>query len=135
MALKSAADGGHHQPEDAFVRVHTDGGIIGHRDSLAACLEDPDVFENLGGLAQEQVGLQEVAGIGMLPTYYLGDDLRCGRLVQLLPDHEPGVLGIHIDDRFIVDGRVDTAAMRPIARLGYSEYATISEAWRMRRPD
>ena len=45
------------------------------------------------------------------------------------------VLGIHIDDRFIHDGRVDTAAMRPIARLGYSEYATVTEAWRMRRPD
>ena len=45
------------------------------------------------------------------------------------------VLGIHIDDRFIHDGRVDTAAMQPIARLGYSEYATVSEAWRMRRPD
>jgi flavin reductase (DIM6/NTAB) family NADH-FMN oxidoreductase RutF len=45
------------------------------------------------------------------------------------------VLGIHIDDRFIHDGRVDTAAMQPIARLGYSEYATITEAWRMRRPD
>ena len=35
------------------------------------------------------------AGIGMLPTYYLGDDLRAGRLVQLLPDHQPEVLGIH----------------------------------------
>jgi flavin reductase (DIM6/NTAB) family NADH-FMN oxidoreductase RutF len=45
------------------------------------------------------------------------------------------VLGIHIDDRYILEGRVDTAAMRPVARLGYSEYATVSEAWRMRRPD
>lgn len=45
------------------------------------------------------------------------------------------VLGIYIDDRFIRDGRVDTAAMQPIARLGYSEYATVTEAWRMRRPD
>ena len=35
------------------------------------------------------------AGIGMLPTYYMGDDLRAGRLVQLLPDHEPDVFGIH----------------------------------------
>ena len=35
------------------------------------------------------------AGIGMLPTYYLGDDLSSGRLVHLLPDHEPDVLGIH----------------------------------------
>ena len=44
------------------------------------------------------------------------------------------VIGIHIDDRHIVDGRVNTAAMRPIARLGYSEYATVSEVWRTRRP-
>ncbi len=44
------------------------------------------------------------------------------------------VIGIHIDDRFIEDGRVNTAAMKPIARLGYSEYATVTEAWRMRRP-
>lgn len=35
------------------------------------------------------------AGVGMLPTYYLGDDLQSGRLVQLLPDDEPEVLGIH----------------------------------------
>jgi flavin reductase (DIM6/NTAB) family NADH-FMN oxidoreductase RutF len=32
------------------------------------------------------------------------------------------VVGIHIDDRFIVDGLVDTAAMRPIARSGYRDY-------------
>lgn len=35
------------------------------------------------------------AGIGMLPTYYVGEDLRTGRLVQLLPDHEPEVFGIY----------------------------------------
>jgi hypothetical protein len=45
------------------------------------------------------------------------------------------VIGIHIADRYIADGRVDTVAMRLIARLGYSEYATVAEAWRMRRPD
>lgn len=45
------------------------------------------------------------------------------------------VVGIHIDDRFIAQGRVNTAAMKLIARLGYSEYATVEEAWRMRRPD
>jgi DNA-binding transcriptional LysR family regulator len=35
------------------------------------------------------------AGIGMLPTYYVGDDLNQGRLVRLLPEHEPEPLGIH----------------------------------------
>jgi flavin reductase (DIM6/NTAB) family NADH-FMN oxidoreductase RutF len=32
------------------------------------------------------------------------------------------VVGVHIDDRFIKDGIVDTAAMRPIARAGYKDY-------------
>lgn len=45
------------------------------------------------------------------------------------------VVGVHIDDRYIKDGRIDTAAMKPIARLGYSEYAVVDEAFRMRRPD
>lgn len=44
------------------------------------------------------------------------------------------VIGIHIDDRFIENGRVNTAAMQPIARLGYSEYTTVDSTWRMRRP-
>ncbi len=35
------------------------------------------------------------AGLGMLPTYYVGDDLRRGTLVRILPDHEPEPLGIH----------------------------------------
>ncbi|WP_431121665.1 LysR family transcriptional regulator [Variovorax paradoxus] len=35
------------------------------------------------------------AGIVMLPTYFVGDELACGALVRLLPDHEPEALGIH----------------------------------------
>ena len=46
------------------------------------------------------------------------------------------VVGTHIDDRFIVDGVVDTAAMRPIARAGYREYfvATPETNFAMTRP-
>jgi flavin reductase (DIM6/NTAB) family NADH-FMN oxidoreductase RutF len=44
------------------------------------------------------------------------------------------VIAIHIEDRFIEDGRVNTAAMKPIARLGYAEYSTVDEVWKMRRP-
>src|SRR3954454_9955316 len=35
------------------------------------------------------------------------------------------VVGIHIDDRFIVGGRVETAAMRLMARLGYRDYSVV----------
>ena len=36
------------------------------------------------------------------------------------------VVGVYIDDRFIRDGLVDLGAMRPIARLGYMDYAVIN---------
>lgn len=44
------------------------------------------------------------------------------------------VIGVHIDDRFIKDGRLDTAAMKPIARCGYDEYAVVERMFAMTRP-
>jgi hypothetical protein len=45
------------------------------------------------------------------------------------------VVGIYIDDRFLTDGKLDTAAMRPIMRCGYlDQYATIGEMFAMTRP-
>lgn len=98
-----------------------------------------DEFE-LAGLAKAPCRMIRVPRVAESPAA-----LEC-RLFQVvpLPDDDGNadnflvigrVVGIHIDDRFIHDCRVDTAAMRPIARLGYSEYATVTEAWRMRRPD
>jgi hypothetical protein len=43
-------------------------------------------------------------------------------------------VGVHIDDRFIRNGRLDTAAMRPIARCGYDEYAMVEQVFKMSRP-
>ena len=36
------------------------------------------------------------------------------------------VVGIYIDERFLKDGLVDTGAMRPIARMGYMDYAVVT---------
>ncbi|MBX6329885.1 MAG: flavin reductase family protein [Pseudolabrys sp.] len=44
------------------------------------------------------------------------------------------VVGVHIDERFIVDGRLDTAAMKPIARCGYDDYAVVERVFAMPRP-
>jgi len=46
------------------------------------------------------------------------------------------VVGVYIDDSFIVDGFVDTAAMRPITRAGYRDYfvATPETKFSMTRP-
>lgn len=45
------------------------------------------------------------------------------------------VVGIYIDDAFVHEGRVDTAAMRLVTRMGYDEYAVLERAFTMTRPD
>ncbi|MGI9328162.1 MAG: flavin reductase family protein [Pseudomonadales bacterium] len=45
------------------------------------------------------------------------------------------VVGIHIDDGFIHEDRVDTAAMQLLTRMGYDEYAVLERAFSMSRPD
>ncbi len=44
------------------------------------------------------------------------------------------VIGIHIDDRIIVDGVVDEALLDPIARLGAFNYAGLGEILSIPRP-
>ncbi len=44
------------------------------------------------------------------------------------------VVGVYIDDRFVKDGWLDTAAMRPIARCGYDEYAVVERMFSLTRP-
>ena len=66
--------------------------------------------------------------------------LEC-RLIQVVP-LEGGedfltigrVEGIHLADEFIVDGRFDLSLVRPMGRLGYFDYAEVSELIERRRP-
>jgi flavin reductase (DIM6/NTAB) family NADH-FMN oxidoreductase RutF len=46
------------------------------------------------------------------------------------------VVGIYIDDRFLKDGLLDTAAMMPIARAGYRDYfvSTLETKFSIKRP-
>jgi flavin reductase (DIM6/NTAB) family NADH-FMN oxidoreductase RutF len=44
------------------------------------------------------------------------------------------ITGIHIADDVIVDGKVDVAAYQPLARLGYMDYAQITELFAIQRP-
>jgi flavin reductase (DIM6/NTAB) family NADH-FMN oxidoreductase RutF len=71
--------------------------------------------------------------------------LEC-KLIQIVPIGAAGglpvdchlvigqVVGVHIDDRFIVDGLLDTAALKPIARCGYDQYAVVEAVFSMTRP-
>ncbi|MGD9919960.1 MAG: flavin reductase family protein [Variibacter sp.] len=71
--------------------------------------------------------------------------LECEFMFRLrLPSDHPSiennvvfgkVVGIHIADEIISDGKVDIGLYRPVARLGYMDYAVIDESFSMDRPD
>ncbi|NLS15905.1 flavin reductase family protein [Rhizobium sp. P40RR-XXII] len=44
------------------------------------------------------------------------------------------VVGIHIDEAIIRDGRLDMALARPVARMGYMDYSEGSDVFEMMRP-
>lgn len=44
------------------------------------------------------------------------------------------VVGVHIDDRFLKEGRFDTAAAQPLARCGYKDYAVVKYVFELDRP-
>jgi flavin reductase (DIM6/NTAB) family NADH-FMN oxidoreductase RutF len=44
------------------------------------------------------------------------------------------VIGVHINDAYLRDGRFDTAAAQPLARCGYRDYATVTEMFEALRP-
>jgi flavin reductase (DIM6/NTAB) family NADH-FMN oxidoreductase RutF len=44
------------------------------------------------------------------------------------------VIGLHVDPRFVRNGRLDAVAMQVIARCGYDEYTVIDRLFTMARP-
>jgi len=44
------------------------------------------------------------------------------------------VVGVHIDDSVIVDGKVDVTLYQPLSRLGYMDYAAVTDVFQMGRP-
>jgi flavin reductase (DIM6/NTAB) family NADH-FMN oxidoreductase RutF len=44
------------------------------------------------------------------------------------------VVAFHIDERFLLDGRFDTARAHSLARCGYQDYAVVEKVFAMARP-
>jgi flavin reductase (DIM6/NTAB) family NADH-FMN oxidoreductase RutF len=44
------------------------------------------------------------------------------------------VVGIHLDESILTDGRVDVTKARPVSRLGYLDFAVVREVFEMHRP-
>lgn len=65
-------------------------------------------------------------------------ECRLSRIVRLAGPSNWAVFGlvtgVHLRDDCVVDGRFDVTRFRPIARMGYRDYAVVTEAFEMVRP-
>ncbi|MFC2177177.1 flavin reductase family protein [Actinomycetota bacterium] len=140
---------------------HVDGGP---KDSLRNVMEVPEFVFNLctvdllevmnatsanlpsGVDEMEEAGIEAAPSVKVRPPRVAASpiNLECEviQIVDLPPsveDKNTMVIGkvvqIHISDDVIVDGMVDWQRLRPLARLGYFDYAGLAEVITLRRPD
>lgn len=133
----------------------------GAKDSLDNVIATREFVVNLATwnqrdavkITSEQVGPEvnemELAGLKALPSKEVLPPRVAGSPAHLecrlhstvsLPQGSDGrantmvigeVVFIHIEDEFIVDGIVDVLKMRPIARLGYKQYAVVDSVFEL----
>lgn len=140
---------------------HEQGGL---KDSVSNIKATGEFVMNLATWPlREQVNLSsapaphgvdefEVAGLTRTPSELVVPprvaespvhmECRLVEVVELLTDdpNDPNlvvfgqVVGIHISDDVIVDGKVDVERLQPISRLGYNEYGRVTAVFTMDRP-
>ena len=92
-----------------------------------------DEFE-MAGLRKQQATTIDVPFVADSPV-----TLECKlHDIITLPGTGKWVIGlvqaVHIKDAYIIDGKLDVTKYQPVARLGYKDYATISETYELERP-
>lgn len=136
-------------PKDSQANAEATGEFV-------ASLATWDLREEMNATSASvgpEVSEPDLAGLAMAPSRLVKPPrvaaaaaaLEC-RWVKTVPlvtaDGEaiPGaivigeVVGIHIDDAVIVDGRIDLSARRAISRLGYMDYGVLDTVFTMQRP-
>jgi flavin reductase (DIM6/NTAB) family NADH-FMN oxidoreductase RutF len=98
-----------------------------------------DEFE-LTGLTPVPCNRVKVPRVGEAPVALECEFMFRTRLPSTHPKIENNVVfgrvvGVHIADELIVDGRVRMDLYRPIARLGYMDYTVVDQVFSMDRPD
>ena len=77
----------------------------------------------------------KAAPIHLECVYHTTLDLPCdieGGRNALCVGH---VVGVHIRDEFLIDGKVDIARIKPLARLGYQDYTVVEAVFPLKRPE
>lgn len=135
--------------KDSFNNVRATGEFVWNLVSEDLC----EAMNASSGSVEPGVDEFELAGLEKAASQYVAPPrvararaaLECqlDQIVDLKSDdlsrRNSLVIGtvrsVFIADDAIVDGRFDVASLRPLARLGYRDYAVIDETFELLRPD
>lgn len=142
---RKAPDTCRHNPKDSLHNIRMSGefgvNIVGESQKEAmvasSAMLAPEIDEftaaGLSKMSARDISAPLVAGAPAHLECRLhemidlpGNDKRAGCVMVL--GH---VISMHIDDAFIQDGKLDVTKYQPVARLGYKDYATITELYEM----
>lgn len=140
---------------------HTDGGLkdTAHNAELTgefvynlATWSLRDAMNRTSAAVPRHVDEFTLAGLEKAPSRLVRPprvaaspiQLEC-RTIQVLalPTSRPGlenrvvfgeVVGIHLDERILVNGKIDLTLVRPLARCGYNDYAVVDSLFSLTRP-
>lgn len=137
-----------HGPKDTATNIEDTGefvcNLVGwhHKDQMSESSAPavPGVNEfDLAGLEMEPSELVKPPRVKGAPAH-----LECTYYKTLdLPSTAPNgrnaiitgfVIGVHIDDDYLKQGLVDIEKVRPVARMGYMDYTSVTEVFQMKRP-
>lgn len=130
--------------KDSVANIRATGEFVcnivgfGHKDAMnessAALAAGDDEFAAAGleAVPSELVAPPRVAGV---PGAF---ECRLWKIIDLPGAHNHMVIGevvgIHIDEAILRDGIFDVLRYNPLARLGYRDYATVTELFSLPRP-
>ena len=147
-----------------MVAFSSSPGANGEKDSLINARDTAEFVVNIVSKEQMQAmsdtsaaldhGVSEFdfAGLAAEPASIVKAPMVAGAPCQLecklwdiitLPQTADGqnnhlvigqVVGIHIDDGIITDGKVDVLKFNPVARLGYMDYTAVEDVFPLARP-
>ena len=91
-----------------------------------------DEFDQAGleKVAAQAVDVSLVKGVPVSMECRLRDVITLDEADWVIGD----VVAIHIEDQYIVDGKLDVTKYEPLARLGYKDYAKIDNVFALERP-
>ncbi len=138
-----------HGPKDSVANAEATGEFVCNmatwelreQINLTSAPATPELNEfELAGLETEPSELVKPPRVKAAPIH-----LECVYHATLeLPTETEGartaicvghVVGVHILDEFLIDGKVDIARIKPLARLGYQDYTVVETVFPLKRPE